>query len=82
MEQTGASLSADEQLSVFFLAEGEQSAESVMERLAGFIRAAERTLDFALYDLRLSDALKQRLVAALQERAAAGVRIRICYDGD
>jgi phosphatidylserine/phosphatidylglycerophosphate/cardiolipin synthase-like enzyme len=82
MEQTGASLSADEQLSVFFLAEGEQSAESVMERLAGFIRAAERTLDFALYDLRLSDPLKQRLVAALQERAAAGVRIRICYDGD
>jgi hypothetical protein len=38
--------------------------------------------DFALYDMRLSDQLKNLLSAALHERAAAGVRIRICYDGD
>ncbi len=69
-------------LSVFFLAQDEQTADAVMARLTSFIRAAKETLDFALYDLRLNDALKAQLVAALQERAAAGVRIRICYDGD
>ena len=69
-------------LSVFFLAQGEQSADSVMERLTTFIRAATRTLDFAVYDMRLSDPLKAALVAALRERANAGVQIRFCYDGD
>ncbi len=69
-------------LAVFFLAQDEQSAETVMNRLTDFITAAQRTLDFAVYDMRLSDPLKNLLSAALRERAAAGVRIRICYDGD
>jgi hypothetical protein len=69
-------------LSVFFLSQDEQTAASVMARLTTFIAAAKETLDFALYDLRLSESLKQQLAAALQERAAAGVQIRICYDGD
>src|SRR3954452_3272069 len=53
-----------------------------MSRLTNFIGAAQQTLDFAVYDMRLSDPLKNALSAALHERAAAGVRIRICYDGD
>jgi phosphatidylserine/phosphatidylglycerophosphate/cardiolipin synthase-like enzyme len=69
-------------LSVFFLAQDEQPADAVMAHLTAFIRAATRTLEFALYDLRLNDSLRAQLVAALQERAAAGVQIRICYDGD
>jgi phosphatidylserine/phosphatidylglycerophosphate/cardiolipin synthase-like enzyme len=69
-------------LSVFFLAQGEQSADSVMERVAGFIRGATRTLDFAVYDMRFSDPLKNALSAELRERANAGVQIRICFDGD
>jgi phosphatidylserine/phosphatidylglycerophosphate/cardiolipin synthase-like enzyme len=71
-----------DELAVFFLAQDEQSAASVMGRLTNFISAAERTLDFAVYDMRLSDPLKNLLSAALHERAGAGVRIRICYDGD
>ena len=67
---------------VFFLAEGEQTADSVMARLVAFIKAAKSSLEFALYDMRLSDPLKAQLLAALRERAAAGVQIRICYDGD
>jgi len=35
-------------LSVVFLAQGEQSADSVMERLTAFIRGATQTLDFAV----------------------------------
>jgi phosphatidylserine/phosphatidylglycerophosphate/cardiolipin synthase-like enzyme len=69
-------------LSVFFLAQGEQSADAVMARLNTFIRAAKETLDFAVYDMRFSDSLRAQFVAALQERAQAGVQIRFCYDGD
>ena len=53
-----------------------------MARLTAFIRAATQTLDFALYDMRLSDPLRAQLVSALRERAEAGVQIRFCYDGD
>ena len=69
-------------LSVFFLAQGEQSADSVMERLTSFIRSATQTVDFAVYDMRFSDRLKSVLSSCLRERANAGVQIRICYDGD
>jgi phosphatidylserine/phosphatidylglycerophosphate/cardiolipin synthase-like enzyme len=69
-------------LSVFFLAQDEQPADAVMARLTAFIRAATQTLDFALYDMRLSAPLRAQLVAALHERAEAGVQVRFCYDGD
>jgi phosphatidylserine/phosphatidylglycerophosphate/cardiolipin synthase-like enzyme len=69
-------------LFVFFLAQSEQSADAVMARLTAFLRAARQSLDLALYDMRLSDSLRAQLVAALRERAAAGVQIRFCYDGD
>ena len=69
-------------LSVFFLAEGEQSAADVMARLTTFIRAARQSLDFAMYDMRFSDPLKASLSSALRERAEAGVEIRFCYDAD
>jgi phosphatidylserine/phosphatidylglycerophosphate/cardiolipin synthase-like enzyme len=69
-------------LSVFFLAQGEQSADAVMARLTTFIRAAKQTLDLAVYDMRFSDPLRAQLVSALRERAEAGVQIRFCYDSD
>jgi phosphatidylserine/phosphatidylglycerophosphate/cardiolipin synthase-like enzyme len=69
-------------LSVFFLAEGEQSGDEVMARLTAFISGAKQSLDFAIYDMRFSDALKASLGSALRERAEAGVEIRFCYDGD
>src|SRR5213079_2015736 len=69
-------------VSVFFLAEGEQAADEVMVRLAAFIRAAKQSLDFAIYDMRFSDRLKTSLSSALRERAEAGVKIRFCYDAD
>src|SRR2546423_14702966 len=69
-------------ISVVFLAQGEQSADSGMERLTAFIRRARQALDFAVYDMRFSDRLKTALNSALRERADAGVQIRVCYDGD
>jgi phosphatidylserine/phosphatidylglycerophosphate/cardiolipin synthase-like enzyme len=76
------SISAMDDLSVFFLAEGEQSADDVMARLTTFIRAAKQTLAFAIYDMRFSDPLRAQLAAALRERAETGVEIRFCYDAD
>src|SRR6266487_3065945 len=75
-------ISPMDKLSVFFLAEGEQSGDDVMTRLVTFIRAAKQTLDFAIYDMRFSDPLRTQLAAALRERADAGVEIRFCYDAD
>ena len=69
-------------LEVFFLAQGEQGAPDVVARLVGFIQGAQRSLDLALYDFRLSDPLKAVVAGALAERAAAGVAIRIAYDAD
>jgi phosphatidylserine/phosphatidylglycerophosphate/cardiolipin synthase-like enzyme len=69
-------------LSVFFLAEGEQSAGSEMARLTAFIRAASHSLDIAVYDMRFSEKFRAQLVDALSDRARAGVQIRFCFDGD
>jgi phosphatidylserine/phosphatidylglycerophosphate/cardiolipin synthase-like enzyme len=69
-------------LNVFFLAQGEQTADAVMARLTAFIRAATQTLDIAVYDMRFSEPLRAQLASALRERAEAGVQIRFCYDGD
>jgi len=69
-------------LLVFFLSEGEQSADDVMARLTTFIRLAKQTLTFAIYDMRFSGPLRVQLAAALRERAEAGVEIRFCYDAD
>jgi phosphatidylserine/phosphatidylglycerophosphate/cardiolipin synthase-like enzyme len=69
-------------LSLLFLAEGEQRAEDVANRLAAFIRGAQRSLDIAIYDFRLSPPLRAIIMGALQDRAAVGVRIRIVYDAD
>ncbi len=53
-----------------------------MARLVSFIAPAQSSLDMAFYDMRFSDGLKQQLLSALRQRAAAGVQIRICYDAD
>src|SRR5438876_5929924 len=76
------SISSMDNVSVFFLAEGEQSGDDVMTRLVTFIRAAKQTLAFAIYDMRFSDPLRAQLAAALRDRAEAGLEIRFCYDAD
>jgi phosphatidylserine/phosphatidylglycerophosphate/cardiolipin synthase-like enzyme len=79
---TDASLKPSESLDVTFLSEGGQTARDIATRLAGFIQAAQRSLDFAIYDFRLSAEPAAIVVEALRERAAAGVAIRIAYDAD
>ena len=73
-------MSAD--LSVRFLAEGEQSSATIATLLADFLRGARRSLDIAIYDFRLSEPLRQIVASAFADAAAAGVAIRIAYDAD
>src|SRR5438445_13867203 len=56
-------ISSMDSLSVFFLAEGEQSGDDVMTRLVPFIRAAKQTLAFAIYDMQFSVPLRAQLAA-------------------
>jgi phosphatidylserine/phosphatidylglycerophosphate/cardiolipin synthase-like enzyme len=55
-------------------------AEAVAGRLAEFAAAATHTLDVAIYDFRLSDALAATVVGAFTAAAARGVQVRIAYD--
>lgn len=73
---------APDDIAVVFLSQGAQTTQSVAQRLASYIAGAQQSLDFAIYDFRLSDPLKAIVAGALAERAAAGVRIRIAYDAD
>ena len=61
---------------------GSRRGEKVAAQLVAFIRRGATSLDLALYDFRLSDPLKAVVAAAIRERAAAGVAIRIAYDAD
>jgi len=73
---------AGDTLDVRFLAEGAQSGESVARELAAFIGGAQRSLDIAAYDFRLSPPLGAIVTDVLRARADAGVVIRIVYDAD
>ena len=65
-----------------FLAEHEQPPTDTATRLAAFLYGAERSLDIAVYDFRLSPPLAASITTTLRERAQAGVTIRIAYDAD
>lgn len=69
-------------LSVHFLAEGEQRPIDIATMLANFLREARHSLDIAIYDFRLSDPLWQVVASALAEAATAGATVRIAYDAD
>ncbi len=77
-----AGATREDTLHIHFLTGGEQPATETARRVAAFVAGARRSLDFALYDLRLSPPITAIIAGALAERAAAGVRVRIAYDAD
>ena len=66
----------------FELTDGGQSAEEVAERVAAFLRPAKRSLELALYDIRLPGEVGDRVADELRAAAARGVRIRLVYNVD
>jgi phosphatidylserine/phosphatidylglycerophosphate/cardiolipin synthase-like enzyme len=53
---------------------------TVAAALADFIAAATTSLELAIYDFRLTDALAPTVVGALTDAAHRGVQVRIGYD--
>jgi phosphatidylserine/phosphatidylglycerophosphate/cardiolipin synthase-like enzyme len=61
---------------------GRQSALDLARHAAGFLGAARRSLDLALYDVRLPGEPGDVVAAALRDAAARGVTVRIAYNAD
>src|SRR5215204_2079450 len=62
--------------------DGGQTVEAVAERVAAWVGAASRTLDLALYDVRLPDGVGERVAGAIKDAAARGVAVRIAFNQD
>ena len=69
-------------LDAWTLEDGRQPPAAVAERLVAWLAEARRTLDLALYDVRLPGAVGDAVAAALHEAIGRGVRLRIAYNDD
>ena len=66
----------------FTLSDGGQRAEQVAGRVAEFLCGAERSLDLALYDVRLPDPVGSIVADELRAAVDRGVRVRLLYNVD
>jgi phosphatidylserine/phosphatidylglycerophosphate/cardiolipin synthase-like enzyme len=64
------------------LTDGGQSAVEIAGEVAGFVAAAERSLDLALYDIKLHAESEAMVVAAITTAKERGVRVRVAYNVD
>jgi phosphatidylserine/phosphatidylglycerophosphate/cardiolipin synthase-like enzyme len=64
------------------LTDGGQSASGVAREIAQFLSSATRTLDLALYDIRVESPAGALVLAALLGAQQRGVRIRLLYNVD
>src|SRR5918992_4586835 len=62
--------------------DGGQAAEAVAERLTAWLGSARRTLDLALYDVRLPGEVGDHVAGAIKAATARGVRVRIAFNQD
>jgi phosphatidylserine/phosphatidylglycerophosphate/cardiolipin synthase-like enzyme len=64
------------------LTPGGQTALELAGRVAAFLGEAQKSLDLALYDVRLPDEPGDVVANALRDAAARGVAVRIAYNAD
>jgi phosphatidylserine/phosphatidylglycerophosphate/cardiolipin synthase-like enzyme len=64
------------------LRDGGQTPRAIAAELASFIEAASRTLDIAIYDLKLGAETAAIVSEAVRGAAARGVAVRIAYNVD
>ena len=69
-------------MEVITLTDGGQPAESVAERIAGFIEPARESLELALYDVRLPDPVGSIVADQLRAASERGVKVRLIYNVD
>ncbi|MEA2454559.1 MAG: hypothetical protein QOI45_821 [Thermoleophilaceae bacterium] len=61
---------------------GGETAMAIAQRVAAFLGEARRSLDLALYDIRLPGPPGDVVAGALRDAAARGVAVRIAYNAD
>jgi phosphatidylserine/phosphatidylglycerophosphate/cardiolipin synthase-like enzyme len=64
------------------LRDGGQTADQVAGWIEEFLDGAERSLDIALYDLKLSGATERTVLGAIKRAAERGVAVRLVYNED
>jgi phosphatidylserine/phosphatidylglycerophosphate/cardiolipin synthase-like enzyme len=67
-------------MDVWTLSDGGQPAEQIAARLVDFLRGAQRSLDLALYDVRLPGTIGDDVRGALEDAVARGVAVRLLYN--
>jgi phosphatidylserine/phosphatidylglycerophosphate/cardiolipin synthase-like enzyme len=69
-------------IAVRTLTDGGQRSPDVAQTIADYLSAAKRTLDIALYDVRLHDPSAQIVRKALDDAQTRGVAVRLAYNVD
>jgi phosphatidylserine/phosphatidylglycerophosphate/cardiolipin synthase-like enzyme len=69
-------------IEIHFLHPGRQNVDEVAGRLVEFVSKARRSLDLALYDVRLPGEPGDMVAGALRDAAARGVAVRIAYNAE
>jgi len=69
-------------LDVHTLQDGGQPPEATAERLVDWLGAASRSLDLALYDVRLPGPVGDAVADALRAAMRRGVRVRLAFNDD
>jgi phosphatidylserine/phosphatidylglycerophosphate/cardiolipin synthase-like enzyme len=67
-------------IDIHTLGDGKQKAEDVRTWLIDFIDAAKSSLEIAIYDLALSDAVAQPLLDAVKRALSRSVQVRLVYN--
>jgi phosphatidylserine/phosphatidylglycerophosphate/cardiolipin synthase-like enzyme len=67
---------------VHTLEDGGQPAEAIAERLISWLGEASRSLDLALYDVRLPGPVGDSVADALRAAMGRGVRVRLAFNDD
>jgi phosphatidylserine/phosphatidylglycerophosphate/cardiolipin synthase-like enzyme len=69
-------------IAVHTLTDGGQKPLAIAKRLAAFVGEARKSLDIAVYDLKLDGELAAVVVDAIRGAAARGVAVRFAYNVD
>jgi phosphatidylserine/phosphatidylglycerophosphate/cardiolipin synthase-like enzyme len=64
------------------LTDGGQEPEDVAREIVAFVEQAERSLDLALYDVRLPGPVGDMVADAIRAAAARGVKVRLAFNQD
>ena len=79
---SAAPVEAPSPIAVRTLTDGGQAAGAIARELGSFVEAARKTLDIAIYDLKLGPQTAVLVSEALRGAAARGVAVRIAYNVD